>query len=891
MKKKFLACLAGTALAFLAFLLMPGSTVLAESTTKTFRPTDATYVSQYGNDYNTNFYGQPVMRVNYTENSTGSINWGQHGYLKFDIGDITRERITSAKLRLYVESTGDIRNSTRTIGIFDTYENDWDGQSITWGNMGLGARTQLGSFTVSANGYQVLDPGWREIDVTEYLKNGIDQQLSFMAKMTSTAGHPVAITSGTYNGSPEDFDETLHGQNMPALVVEYNESGLTPYDRISLYASQDTYVDQNNQTTSFSNSEYLKVNYTANEGRSDYYGNHSYLDFDVSGIVKVFVNSAKLWVYVDANSDVRKSTRTIGVFKTASNWSPSMTWANGRVASSGDEINSFTVSGNNYYITDPGWRCVDVTDYVKTLGYDNDNASFMLKTIYGNAHPVSFRSMEHNNTATRPRLVLNYALPGTGLIWETPNSRFPKTELPISVDLTSKFPSPHPKGQLGQNNGNVWALVYALRSGQENIARNWGVDTDAHLFSPSYVYNQLNDGDKSRGVAPTAVMQLMVEQGVCSLESFPYDADSWKNEVTQPQREEAAQFKPVGYNLIIGLDEIKKRLAGGDGVVIGINVLQQFDTLNSMPLSGPIQVFNDPTGSPRGSGHAICLIGYDDELEAFKFINSWGNKLGYGGYGWIAYDMVEDTRVNRYGEALGFVLNSRHNYIIDATVKIVNNETPQGGKVTGNRVYDHGEIVTLTATPDDGYEFYGWYEDGVIIKINNATLTFPAVANRTLEARFVKESGSAASVYIMATAGSGGTVAGEDIYEFGDTVTLTATPDTGYVFDGWYENDVKVNGAGSTYSFVAQEFRILEARFEQVSGSAAPVYIMATAGSGGTVIGEGIYEFGDTVTLAATPDTGYAFDGWYENDVKINDAGSTYSFVAEEFRMLEARFK
>lgn len=66
--------------------------------------------------------------------------------------------------------------------------------------------------------------------------------------------------------------------------------------------------------------------------------------------------------------------------------------------------------------------------------------------------------------------------------------------------------------------------------------------------------------------------------------------------------------------------------------------------------------------------------------------------------------------------------------------------------------------------------------------------------------------------------------------------------------------------------------------------------ITATAGTGGTVTGGGIYDEGDDVTLTAAPGSNYFFDGWYENGTKITGAGVTYTFAAATDRTLEARF-
>ena len=39
--------------------------------------------------------------------------------------------------------------------------------------------------------------------------------------------------------------------------------------------------------------------------------------------------------------------------------------------------------------------------------------------------------------------------------------------------------------------------------------------------------------------------------------------------------------------------------------------------------------------------HAIVLTGFDDDMNAFKFKNSWGKKWGEEGYGWLPYEYVK----------------------------------------------------------------------------------------------------------------------------------------------------------------------------------------------------------------------------------------------------------
>ena len=36
------------------------------------------------------------------------------------------------------------------------------------------------------------------------------------------------------------------------------------------------------------------------------------------------------------------------------------------------------------------------------------------------------------------------------------------------------------------------------------------------------------------------------------------------------------------------------------------------------------------------------MVGYDEDIKAFKIRNSWGTDWGKGGYAWLSYDIVRD---------------------------------------------------------------------------------------------------------------------------------------------------------------------------------------------------------------------------------------------------------
>lgn len=65
---------------------------------------------------------------------------------------------------------------------------------------------------------------------------------------------------------------------------------------------------------------------------------------------------------------------------------------------------------------------------------------------------------------------------------------------------------------------------------------------------------------------------------------------------------------------------------------------------------------------------------------------------------------------------------------------------------------------------------------------------------------------------VTVTAEKGGTVSGGKKVEIGESVTVTATPDEGYEFAGWYKGSEKVSDE-ATYTFTVQESVALTAKF------------------------------------------------------------------------------
>ncbi len=181
---------------------------------------------------------------------------------------------------------------------------------------------------------------------------------------------------------------------------------------------------------------------------------------------------------------------------------------------------------------------------------------------------------------------------------------------------------------------------------------------------------------------------------------------------------------------------------------------------------------------------------------------------------------------------------------------VLNVDPSEGGSATGAGVYLDGQNATITAIPASGYNFIGW--SGSYSSSSNPAQVFMD-GNKTIQANF------ALKQYILTITSlpeNGGVTTGSDVYESGDTATLTAFPATNYEFLS-FSGDV--NTTDNPANVVMDGNKNVIANFDR------PTYIVTGVVSpdgSGSILGNGNYLSGDTATLIATPVDGYAFSSW-----------------------------
>lgn len=215
--------------------------------------------------------------------------------------------------------------------------------------------------------------------------------------------------------------------------------------------------------------------------------------------------------------------------------------------------------------------------------------------------------------------------------------------LPPKYDLAADLPPPGNQGD--QGSCVAWAVGYAARTYYLKHYYSLDVTKKENQVSPAYIFNSLagDHGDCDKGTSPIDALELLKSSGGVPISVLPYNPHQC---LTLPSAEELAhysnRFKIRGYRKIDSEEDLKGELYKGNPVVFGIKPGPAFDHYRSGII--------DSTEA-GDTGHAMVMVGYDDEKQAFHFVNSWGTVWGEKGFGWLGYSATRSLWIE------GFVMS------------------------------------------------------------------------------------------------------------------------------------------------------------------------------------------------------------------------------------------
>ena len=168
------------------------------------------------------------------------------------------------------------------------------------------------------------------------------------------------------------------------------------------------------------------------------------------------------------------------------------------------------------------------------------------------------------------------------------------------------------------------------------------------------------------------------------------------------------------------------------------------------------------------------------------------------------------------------------------------------GTVSGSGTYYYGDTITIEAIPNLGCEFLYW---------NDSITDNPRDIVITQDSTFVAHFGQID--YTIMTAAvplNSGTVTEGGVYHYGDTITLEAIPNPGYIFERW--NDSITDNPREI--IVTQDSTFIA----WFATGQYTITVVSDHPGWGTVTGGGTFNYGDTIQLTATANLGFSFNNW-----------------------------
>ena len=299
-----------------------------------------------------------------------------------------------------------------------------------------------------------------------------------------------------------------------------------------------------------------------------------------------------------------------------------------------------------------------------------------------------------------------------------------------------------------------------------------------------------------------------------------------------------------------------KAAKGEDASVIGSGG----DGSNAFAIilnAGEVSVIDVNLTAVPGSGGKGALFGSDGSAGSAWVIDAngiytLGDMLPYGTYFSVPQNI-------NYEEAGGGINQQ------NATISLVTynvNYNPNGGTITTPGIITYNIETTgftLPAIEKAGYKFNGWKYESSLVDPNNLPATSSRETEQTVE--FIAD--WTPIPYKITYDVQGGKAIPDSTYTIEQGISELPIPEReGFVFDGWYRDDVLVTSVPKGTGDVT-----LLARWEAIT------YTLSFVTNNGTTIEPIVYTYTNANTVSLPADltkAHYTFDGWYdENGTKL----------------------
>ena len=227
------------------------------------------------------------------------------------------------------------------------------------------------------------------------------------------------------------------------------------------------------------------------------------------------------------------------------------------------------------------------------------------------------------------------------------------TNLPKSFSLEQYCPTAGDQGNYGTC--TAWAAGYGaatiLYAKTHDITDKTTINK--YAFSPAFLFEQIKkpaDVGCDSGSSTIDAILTLIKMGDATLKTAPYYCGAKATEIAKA---EALDYKIADAAILFTakgiskddaflktdaevLELTKKSLTEGSPVLISYMLPASFNKVKSEVWNPDA---NENFGDWKHRMHAMCVIGYDDNIAggAFRVLNSWGTSWGDKGLVWIKY--------------------------------------------------------------------------------------------------------------------------------------------------------------------------------------------------------------------------------------------------------------
>lgn len=234
------------------------------------------------------------------------------------------------------------------------------------------------------------------------------------------------------------------------------------------------------------------------------------------------------------------------------------------------------------------------------------------------------------------------------------------------------------------------------------------------------------------------------------------------------------------------------------------------------------------------------------------------SKYGYTFNGWY-------TLPNGQGEKISIIdTSSPQDYELYAHFTITSYTITYNlddGEMTGNPTTYTIETPTFTLSNPTklSHDFLGWTGTDIDTMTMSVTITQGSIGDRVYTANYYKYNSYIVSLdsnYPMA-----GSLSGNGTYREDSVVSISATTNTGYTFDGWYiDNNLYSSDSYTTISVIDNNISII-AKYSLINYTIT--YLNDDGCTNNNITSYTVLD--GTINLSLIVKTGYIFLGWYPN--------------------------